>query len=281
MKKMQNSPWEGIHLQWFGKDDSTGQVVDDPANSGQVGEEQEPFLSLSVPGENVDEVLNFKNKEEVAKAFIENRMRRSNYSKKTAETAELRKAADADKQMYAQMLADTNRRKAELDKQAEKYNNYEQQLQMNPALRRELAKLKGQPHSGEDIRDMIKSYVEEQYGSTIEEINNWKRDQMMADQKTQTYNSLKKEFEDFDGNAVDSVYEKLASGDVVDLVRMLYYANKGMSIDPMQVKQQVVDGIQKKQNAKLPSAEGSSSSVPDKKVPGSIEEAYEALKLDF
>jgi hypothetical protein len=279
MEELQNSPF-GIHLQWFAENDNQGQAADSPVADGQAGTEPEPFWSVTVPGEKGDEVLRFATEDDIAKAFRESYMRRSDYSKKTAETSELRKAADSDKQLYAQMLADLNKRKAELEEKEKKYTGYEKQLQMNPALRRELEKLKGQPHSGEDIQEMIEQIVESKYGSTIEEINNWKRENQLTEEKKKAYEACRQEFEDFDPNAVDSYYQELANGDINSLVKALYYAQKGKSIDPVKMQQQLVDNIQKKQDAKLPSTEGSQASGTKKKVPGSIDEALQALHIE-
>jgi len=282
IKELQTGPLDHVHLQWFAEGDDPGQVVNGPVIDGQAGNvEPEPFFSVSIPGENgQEEVLKFQNQEEVARAFKEHALRRSDYSKKTAEVAQMRKAVDADKQLYAQMLADYNKRKADLDKQAERYSTYEEKLRLNPALRKQLEQTLNQPHSGEDIQSIIKDVIEAQYGPTIQEMSDWKREKQLEEEKRLAYDACKQEFEDFDPAAVDSVYQELASGDIKSLVRALYFAHKGKNINPEQMKQAVVEGIKKKQGAGLPSTDGSSASLPKGKTPGSMEEALEALDLE-
>lgn len=277
MKEKRNSPF-GVHLQWFGDADPQGQAMDTPVEpDGQGGEPTEPYFSVDVPGDSGNEILNFASPDELKQAFRENYMRHSTFTKRRMEDAEVRKSLDTDKQTYAQLLSDLNRQREEFNKKKEQYDNWDSALKNNPKLFNQLQNLRNQPLDGNDIVSVVKNVINEELGGTMKELTDFRREQQLSQERKAAYEKVRKMYPDFDGNAVDKVYDELAAGDISTLVEALYHAHKGRSIDPMKIKEKLTDDLTKKQGASLPSSQGSKPPSGERKVPGSIDEALEKL----
>lgn len=199
--------------------------VDQPEETA----EQAPFLEVDLG----DEKLSFNSQDEIAKHVREGTLRQSDYTKKTQEVAEQRKAMEEKERQLEQQLSAFLEQKGQYDK-------IDGFFKKRPDVRDYILQNMRQPDPHKQA-DYLKKYAEEQTTSVKKELDELKQ-QIEAEKRAKQYEQQRKEvfgelsgqFEDFNEEAISKQleeiqgYQSLPEKEALrNFAQVLYYASKG------------------------------------------------------
>lgn len=195
---------------------------------------EEYFHTITIPGDGGDdEVLNFKDPKELSDRYVQNRFRRSDYTKKTQELAEQRKAFQS--QQEALLAKETS-----LTNLSNKYTEFDSMFKDIDAQQMQ--------QIVQQIQGIKKSDLPPEFREMKDEIDSIKKEKAKAEkqraseerkkQERQTFESrgryLKTHYDDYEHESVMEAYDKLNSASPEEahqaILEMLYFANKGRGL---------------------------------------------------
>lgn len=195
----------------------------------------------------------FKTKDELAKAWKESGLMRSDYTRKTQELAKLRQAFDEERKKFQS-------ERDEYDKKVRtKYDGYDQILKTRPDIMRQLDQMAQGPATPDAVFDRARSYADERAEKLAQELEEIKA--QLEEQKTQReleeiFTRKTGEYEDFDKEVILNQLQNLSSGEAEPLVDLLYWANKGRQ-NPLKVEERIKENLEKKASAGMVPSKGS------------------------
>lgn len=216
-------------------------IPDTSADTSVETPAEEYFHTMTIPGENgEDEVLNFKDKKELSDRYMQNRFRRSDYTKKTQELSNQRKSYERD--MDALRAKETS-----LTNLSNKYSEFDGMFaDVNAQQMKQIAdQVRGitekQTPEMKALTDRLQAIEKKEQAEQkrIDAEGRKKRDSETFESKGRY---LKTHYDDYEHEAVMKAYEELNSAEPEmahqAILEMLYYANKGKgsqvkSEDPM------------------------------------------------
>lgn len=244
-----------------------------PAEVGQAEPEQaEPFFRYK---HDDGEEMIFNNQDELSKTFREGLLRHRDYTKKTQELAEQRKAFESEQQQkqaeWAQFL-----------EMKQKYDKYDQFLRQNPQIAQELQRRM----SGAQGQGRVPPELQQQ----IEELKQWKEEREKRDQEMQNreqrraaqekaHELLSGRYPDYDRKAVEEMIAQLEQTPPGDeelaYLELLHLAAKGRRT-PAELEEQMAERLQKKKNSHSPMPSGQSAPQGGKRTFKNLDEAAKA-----
>lgn len=257
----------GIHLQWFAEEDPDP-VAGATAPGTTAPEQAEPFFRL-------DDKTVFNTPEELRKAFSEGTMRHSEH----------RTAMDAlksDRLKYENDRASHLRERQEWEKNVEKYKQFDALLRSNPQAMRQMEAMLRQSPSGEDLQEVIKSYVEGTYGPKFQELEKAEKLRRAQEERDFHFAELQKEIPDLNREQIQKAFDELMKegSTMRDMMRVLHFAEKGKAIKPEEIRATVVEGLEAKKAAKIPSSRGAAAPTGDDKSEKSMKALTNKLKAE-
>lgn len=253
----------------------TGQGESAAPETGQAVPEQEPEPFFRYQHDDGEEFV-FNNPDELNKHFREGLLRHKDYTRKTQELAEQRKALEQERQQkeaeWAQYL--------QMKQQIDKYNQF---LQQNPQIVEELKRRMNNGVTGQ-------GRVPPELQREINELKQWKEDREKRDQEMQNrekrrtaqekaHEMLLGQYSDYDRKAVENLIAQLEQTPPGDEERayleLLHLAIRGKQ-RPAELEEQVSQRLQKKQNSHSPMPSGSSAPKGGKRGYKSLDEAAKA-----
>lgn len=240
--------------------------------TGDLSPEPESyFFSTKLPGDDGEEGLNFKDQDELSQWIKDNHLRRSDYTKKTQEVAESRRAFLTEKELFAQQLRDFEDKK----KGYSIHDEMNEFLTQNPdvfnELKQRLEERKRLGLTGQVPMESIEKMMEERFGPDIQAFKDWQRERKTAEQRESALGPLKEKYEDFDEKLIDEEFNKLKqAGDLGTLYEILYHSLKGRNANPAKAEEDVLAKIEKNKKAGILPAKGGKVGTPTKEV-GSID----------
>lgn len=260
-----------VDLQWFATDFVELEGQAEPAPGDGQGEElvvnpAESLFYSSPDGQS------YKSREELDKFMTNEAMMRSKFTKSMMELGDKRRQFDSEKAEH-----DKARRafEEEMRIKSEEFKSFDEKIRKNPQIYNYLKKqLSDQPAVNTDY---IRKLIDEQYGDKFKKVEEWERNQTAEAQKREAIENLKLMYEDFDFDSVDKSYQELMNtASMQSLMEMIYFANKGRSIDPLDVERTITKQIENKKKAGISTTKG--SSPPKAKQYANLSEAAEAAK---
>jgi hypothetical protein len=196
--------------------------------------------------------IQFKTREELDKAWKDSVMLRSDYTKKT--------------QLVAQQRAEFEKRMKDFDEQQKmfskskaQYDEWDRLLKSRPEIQRELMNRAKAPASPNEVFERAQGLVDEtkkQMEERIEKLEKALEQKAFQDELQSHHQTLAKEFEDYDPEAVTQLLQEVSGGDTATLLRNLYYARKGQT-PPEEAQKRVLEKIEQKRKAGVvPSSKG-------------------------
>ena len=95
-------------------------------------------------------------------------------------------------------------------------------------------------------------------GPKLSEFEKAQKESQREKERAMFEEQMKSKYEDFDPKAVNELYQSLfADGaNMGTLMEYLYFAHKGKGINPTQIEKGVIDKLNKKKDAGIPSGKG-------------------------
>ena len=217
-----------------GADGQVSAMSDDVGSadtSTEPVEEPQYFHSITIPGKDggEDEVLNFKDPKELSDRYLENRLRRADYSRKTEALANDRKS-------WEKKIAEYEEREQMLTRTSNKYNQFNELLgDLTPAEMQEVVNSLSSRKQPDDPRyKELKSELDS-FKKERDEANRIKRLEQKKAADAESFNAahkyLKGFYGDYDSESVMKAYEELMSADPSmahqRLAETMYFATKG------------------------------------------------------
>jgi hypothetical protein len=254
--------------------DPAGQSAIDTPVTGQgatgpdVGQVEKPFHEY--------EGQSFKSPDELNQYIRSGTLRQSDYTKKTQELAEQRRAFENERFTHSQMVKGFE----EKEKSYAKIKEFDEMLKRNPAMMRQMMQYVNQAPQGQDLQEVFKNMMEEQ--GITKKLTEFEENQKRAQaekERDMHFETLTKKYPDFNKDKVLDMYANLMRKEagMGEFIEALYFATKGQGVNPVELEKKVIDTLNKNKEAALPSSRGSSA-PSGKKSSGSIEELRELKK---
>ena len=224
------------------------------------GQGAEPFFAL-------DDGTSFSTKEEMAKAWKESGMMRSDYTQKTQGLAEERKK-------FEHGMEDFRRRQKENDDKSGEFKQFDRFVREHPDVYEELKSRVSLGSTPQTFQKNLEKMIEEKYGTKLQEIEQWKQQQEMERNLQDTFKNLKGKHEDLDEDELRNAMTELADQGMEGLMETLYFAKKGRT-DPIAMEQRAAQNILKKKSAGLTAGTGTLPPTRGNKYK-TIDEAHSA-----
>ena len=188
------------------------------------------FHTMKIPGVNgEEEVLNFKDPKELTDRFLENRLRRNDYTKKTQELAQQRKE-------WEKKISDYDEREQMLTRTSNKYTKFNELLgNLTPREMQQLIEQlpnRGKPEDPryKELKTEIDSFKQEREAAARAE--RLKQKEAQDNEKYESaHKYLKGFYSDYDSEAVMKYRDELMNADPAmahqKLLETFYYANRG------------------------------------------------------
>lgn len=218
----------------------------------------------------------FATMEDLKKAWREGHLRRDDYTKKTQELAEQRKAMEAERKQYAEMMANVQR----MQSQWEPVDTF---LKSRPDIRDYILQNMRYPNHqaiAETAKNAVNQDVEE-LRKQLQELAEWKEQQAEAERRAAVYDHLSKQYEDFDPEVVEQAlteFNELPDGEEIRwLAERIYQAHKGREI-PKKIEERVVQNLETKARKMPPVPPSQAARETPEETPRSLREAARIYK---
>jgi vacuolar-type H+-ATPase subunit I/STV1 len=202
----------------------------------------------------------YSTKEELDKAYRDSFLRQSDYTRKTQTVAQMQKAIK-DREAKLEKMQE------ELERKSKEFQDYDRLVSSRPDLYKYLQTQLTRPASPDVAYERAQKYSDEKYETLqkdLEEIKSQMLEQQLAKQRDGLYESLSKEYPDFDRAKADEILEQLGSGDLATIVRVAHHAARGMA-SPAKVEEKLARAAKEKEAGKLlPSGGSPPSASPPK-----------------
>jgi superfamily II DNA helicase RecQ len=238
-------------------------IEEQPVDPALTGQPEEPYFSWQDPD---GKAVTFKTREELEKGFKDSFFMRSDYTRKTQETAAERKKIEEERQRLMKMMDDVKGKSS----QYEKFDKY---LRERPDVFRELQRRMTSPPDPETLMERSQQYVDQTAGELkkeLEEMKAWKREMELEKEKSALYEELSSQYPDLNREEIDHMLMKLSEGGMRDLIETLYYAKRGRS--PVEEEARIAENFKKKASARTVPA---GTSKKDERSFKSLEEVTE------
>lgn len=256
-----------VHLQWFADDlvEIEGQGEPAPVDDGQgkspaaTAAKAAPSKAESYFFDDPDSGESFKTREDLAKAWKQSYLRREDYSRKTADVAAQRKQHETERAAFEKLRKDFDEEMRQRRGEFEKYDKF---IRGNPRVYQLLQKemQSGSGQQGFDKESMDK-YFEEKYGADIQAIRNQRQKEAADTLAKEAFAEMKLMYDDFDEGPIQAAYDKLLQdNNIKSLMEVLYYAEKGRSINKLDVERDITRKLEKKKEGGLTPPQGSKPS---------------------
>ncbi len=240
-----------------------GQAAAAPASAGQATSGWTPISYKGPDGKDVS----FATREDFEKEMRDSHFRMQDYTRKTQTLAEFRKQVE-------KQQADFGKQKEDLERKAREYSDFDWLIKSRPDVYAQLQKLSKQPASPEAYYEKAQSYADEQTGTLkkeLEELRQQMEEDRLQRQRIEMLTRLRGEYPDYpDDNTVNGTLEKLGSGNLEEVLRFIYFANKGQS-NPLEAEKRIAEAQKDKKGVKLMPSGGSAPS--EKKAFKNLDEA--------
>jgi len=227
------------------------------AQAQAAGTEPEaPFFEYQLP---TGEKETYRTRDSLTQAHRDSYLRRADYTRKTQEVAEMRKAIEEEKKKFAE------EQKAFLQAK-QRYDGYDQKLKERPDLQRRLEEAFSQPMEPAAAFEKAQGYVDEKTQTLLERLDALEKQNQEATTKheiDEAFSELKGKYPDVDETAIMETLEAIADGKIAPMIEQLYWAHKGR-MTPAAMEQKIVDGLKKKEGAALVPPSPSGKGVPPK-----------------
>jgi uncharacterized coiled-coil DUF342 family protein len=219
----------------------------------------EPFFSYKF-ADGKEEI--YKTKDELAKAYRDSYLRQSDYTKKTQETASVKKQIEEERKKFQE------EQKMFLESR-KKYDQWDSILKTRPDIYSQLERAASAPPDPASVFDRSRGYVDEKYSALEEQFKQMKAE--LDKDKTQkeldaTFAKFKQKYEDFDEGPIMERLEYLSNGETEPLIDLLYWATKGQMTPAKEaeIEGRLTENLQKKRSAGLVSTKGTGIKPPSK-----------------
>jgi hypothetical protein len=248
------------------------QVVESAPEMGQT-ESVEPFYSYQ---DETGQKTDFTTPDELNRYMRDGYLRHSDYTRKTQEISEQRKAFEQERNDFNQQMKEFREREARVKKADEFLRGMPQDTyqQLVSGI-----KSGGRSQANNEEMEALRSQISEQQ----EQLQSYMQAQEDARRRNEAYEIMSKEYPDFDREMADGLINSLREAgpgnEMKTFLEFAYYANKGKTLPSQQHAQKVAE---KKSGAKIPISGAKKSGAPQQQaVYSSEEEAYEALMNDI
>jgi hypothetical protein len=255
-------------------DDGLAVAADQAMQDSSITDEQP--TSFFDYGEGDDRV-SFENGDEL-KSYIDKRgMQESDYTQKTQTLAEDRRRFLSEQDEYRRRTAQEDEVTKKL---RERYEKHDAAMKRRPNIAKQLDDLASQPSSPDEGFQRATGYVDEKYQELEKRLSSFedsrKREQL-EHQRDEVYTRLQGKYTDFDKEAVNKVLDTLEEGNLEPLLDIAFRASR-YAQEPG-VEERVVEKLQRKQAAKLPTGGG----APKSPSPASLDPkaAYDAAMSEY
>ena len=257
----------------------TGQGATTPAQAAQVAMQDtvgsaasEPYFSYAYPDGKKEE---FKSKDELAKAWRESYLRRSDYDRKNNERSQATKQFDEERKKFQE------EQKAFLESR-KRYDKWDEMLKTRPDVQTQLERLAGAPATPDAVFDRARGYVDENTQKLQERLDTLEKqlEKERTDKELQnTFAAMKQKYSDFDEGPIMERLEYLQDGKTEPLVDLLYWAVKGQ-MAPAQVEEKITENLAKKSAGRMVPAGGATVRSPPREFK-TTDEAKEAAYAEY
>ena len=239
---------------------SQGQGVSTAQAAAQAqaasAQEAAPFFEYTLPS---GEKESYSTQASLTQAYRDSYLRQSDYTRKTQELSQLRRAHDDEKKKFSE------EQKAFL-KQREKYDGWDQTLRSRPDLMRALEERFSQPMDANTAVERAQGYADEKTQALMERLEALEKQNQEATTKREideAFSGLKGKYPDADEAAIMESLGLLSDGKVGPLIEQLHWATKGRT-SPAAVEKKIVEALQKKQGAGMIPPAPSQKGAPPK-----------------
>jgi hypothetical protein len=236
--------------------------------TGSNAPEQKPFLKI-------DDSTFFNTPDEAIKAFKEGTMRHSEIKKARAELDENRRRHENEK-------ADWFRRQAEWDEKIGYHKKVDDFFKANPKAYQTIKQMISQGTSGEDVQEIVKRTIDETIGPKLSEYERQEKERRAKEERDRYFGEMKGKYPDFDDKSVSALYDELMAPTATmgTFIETLYHALKGRNLSPAQIEKKVIDNLEGKRQAGIPTSKGASYSGERKVKETNIRKLAEKLKSE-
>lgn len=226
-----------------------GQAAISP-DSGQAG--GTPFHTY--------EDMTFATPDDVNKYLKESTLRQDDYTRKTQSLADMRRQFENERMEF-------NRGRSDYEKNIEKYKQLDDIMKSNPEAAREMVRLVSGTPQGDDLKEVVKAYLEESgIAQRLNEVEKERKREQADRERDEWFEKLEQQYDDFDRKSVQETYDRLfdENSSMGDFMELLYYANKGKGINPEEIKSDLLSKLQSNRRASVPDNKGASATKDGK-----------------
>jgi len=218
----------------------------------------------------------YATEEDFKRAWRDGRLRHKDYTKKTQELAEQRKAFDQERQKLEQVAGEARKLHGQ-------WKPVDDWLKSRPDVSDYIVKNMRNPTPdaiAEQVRAPINQELE-QTKSQLQQLMEWKQKREEEEKKQQIYDHLSKQYEDFSPEEIEEELNRFNESpdedDPMKMAELLYWARKGRAV-PRKVGETVVAGPAgtSRKMPPVPSAKAMREAPEEK--PKSLREAAEIYK---
>lgn len=231
-------------------DAATAAVAGDsiPVDNGQSHEELAPPAAFFEIEDEKGKKYSFANADELKQKFHEFGMLRSDYSRKTEETARERERLQSEKERIQSMLNEVMGHKS-------RYDKYEQFFKSNPHIFRRLQEEMKKGTTGDVAVEKARGYVDErtrQLEEKLQAIERREQERQFIEAKSKLKEQMKKRYPDFDADRIEKLMSEVDPSDMGSLMELMYHAWKGYGMTPEQQARVAEAQRQKQQSRMIP-----------------------------
>lgn len=223
----------------------------------------------------------FDKPESLEKFIRENEFRRADYTKKTQEHAEKVKSWENERASFYQQVNDFGEKR----KGWEKYEQLDKRMKSDPAFARAVMKAVQESSQGgvqgEDLKEMLKNYLEETgIPKKLSDFEAAEKRRMAEAERDEQLGELAKKYPDLNREQVLALWDEIMAPDkkMGDFLELLHYASRGKNVDPAVIQKKTLEGLEKKKTAGIPTSGGASYSGDGKPKAKNMRELAEKLK---
>jgi DNA-binding transcriptional regulator GbsR (MarR family) len=215
----------------------------------------------------------YQTKDDLAKAYRDNFLRQSDYTRKTQEVAQTKKQIEEERKKFQEeMKAFTSVK--------QRYDEMDRVLKTRPDIYSQLERAVTMPPDAGSIYERSKGYVDETVQSLKSELDEMKK--QLEEERTKkeldsTFMKLREKYPDLDEGQIMERLEYLSDGKTEPLIELLYWAAKGQMTPAQEAKleEKVTENLHKKRQAAMVPGRGATVS-PSKKPFRTSDEARSA-----
>lgn len=252
-----------------------------PDDAGQGGDE--PPVETPEDGQGTPETFwtspegtNFASPDELAQAWKDGVLMRSDYTQKTQAHAKERKEFERQREDFQR---EYDRFREEQKRKEDEFKQFDRLVRERPDVYNEMKKRLQSPLDGNATAQLVEQMLEEKLGPELKELRQFKEQQETEKELEKVYGELGEKYPDFDKGIVDPVLNELSEGGFASLAELIYHANRGRSMSPAEVERRVAENLEKKKNAGLASGK-SGASTGSSKAYASIEDVANSLQME-